>query len=315
MNLVGKLLIGGAASLLAANSAMAADVVVPVVVAPVVVTPVVPTISFAGAYMGTHIAVNFPFSFVYGVQFGYNFVRGNFLFGVEVETSHPSIAGPVVDATLSGRAGVVVADRAVIYGHAGIGTRIVVPSYSFGAGVEVAITPTMSLFAEYTRYRAMGGGFFAQQLTAGINYRPGGAGAYASTPGDWSGLYMGAAGGFTFGGIPLGNAGVQAGYNFDFGRFVAGMEVETAYWFTGSSLISAALNGRAGVDLGRVLVYGEVGIGSTFAFVPTLSLGGGAEFALNDRISVFGEANFNRVLGGGSLGTTVQGGINFRFGR
>lgn len=314
MKFVRNLLAGTAATVLMTGTAMAADVIYPTVpaAAPVVIAPA-PAFSFAGGYIGTHFAMSFPFGSIYGVQSGYNFVRGNFLFGVEVETSHIAILGPLVDASLNGRAGVVLGDRVLVYGQAGIGTRVVAPSFNVGAGIEVALSPRISMFAEYDRYYVIGSGFLDHQLVAGLNFHGDGAANVAS--GDWGGIYMGTAAGYSFAPVPFFNVGVQSGYNFDMGRLVFGVEVETTHTNGLGSIVNASLNGRVGVDLGRLLVYGEAGIGA-FIAQPIWTAGGGVELALTDRMSVFAEANIGRVIGGGgSFGTGIQAGVNFHFGR
>lgn len=116
-------------------------------------------------------------------------------------------------------------------------------------------------------------------------------------------------------------AGVQVGFNFGNGRFLAGIEGQIGGLHYGPEILWAvAANLRAGVVLGeRVLVYAEAGIGTTIApNIPFLTAGGGVEIALGDRLSIFGEGKAVFLQGGGGpnyIGTAVFAGINLHFGR
>ncbi len=129
---------------------------------------------------------------------------------------------------------------------------------------------------------------------------------------DWSGPYVGAYGGYVFG-VGWIQTGAQAGYNFDMGGFVAGIEGQLGAVWTLPGLIGEAnVNARAGVVLGDALLYGEAGVGVLFpGFVPTWNAGGGIEFAVTNDISLFGEAKALGFFGGGVFGVTVQGGLNW----
>ena len=132
MKLVRRFLLATAGLLAMGGSAFAADVVI---IPPAAPPPPVPVIApaFAGPYWGVFggygmsldLGVGSP---VVGTQFGYNFGSGNLRFGFEVETEtfQPAVLFPfpLFDATLNGRAGVVVNNRVFIYGQAGIGTLI-----------------------------------------------------------------------------------------------------------------------------------------------------------------------------------------------
>ena len=134
---------------------------------------------------------------------------------------------------------------------------------------------------------------------------------YAPTFG-WGGLYVGAYGGYTFGGTWI-SAGAQAGYNFVRGGLLAGVELQAGAAIAGGVAFEGWANARLGAILGsNVLVYGEaglgmLGLGGTFLW----SAGGGIEIALGQSISVFAEG---KALGdfGGCCAIVAQGGINWR---
>jgi opacity protein-like surface antigen len=114
-------------------------------------------------------------------------------------------------------------------------------------------------------------------------------------------------------------AGVQVGFNFGNGRFLAGIEGQIGGLHIGENVLWAvAANLRAGVVLGeRVLVYAEAGIGTTIdPNILFATAGGGIEVALGDRFSIFGEAKAVFLPDGpGFIGTAVFAGINLHFGR
>lgn len=143
----------------------------------------------------------------------------------------------------------------------------------------------------------------------------------------WTGAYFGAFGAFTFvteSETNFKNLGVIGGYDFQIGsRFVVGVNARTSIPSpvgVGAPLfinqLDANMNGRAGVLIGeRLLAYGTAGIGLTTGntFIPYMTIGGGAEFALNDRVHVFSEFTHARVLGGGGpIGNSIQLGVTLR---
>lgn len=136
--------------------------------------------------------------------------------------------------------------------------------------------------------------------------------AYAAPPPvqfSWAGPYIGAYGGIVF--SEWYQAGLQAGYNVVRGNFLAGIEAQAGAGIAGPVFLEGHLNARLGFVLGRILVYGEggvgyIGIGPEFLW----TAGGGAEIALGRSISVFGEAKFLNAFGGGNA-ILAQGGINW----
>jgi outer membrane immunogenic protein len=139
---------------------------------------------------------------------------------------------------------------------------------------------------------------------------------------DWTGFYAGASLGYgdidSNGGGLDGNGalgGVLAGYRFDFGNLVAGVEAD--YDVTNISLGGGAgdldsvarLKLQAGTELGRALVYGTLGAAQAKATVAGTGLsdtgyfgGVGMDYAITDRVSVGGELlkhKFNDFDGSG----------------
>jgi opacity protein-like surface antigen len=134
---------------------------------------------------------------------------------------------------------------------------------------------------------------------------------------DWSGLYIGAYGGAIVGGGPtVGQAGIQAGFNMVRGAFLAGLEAQIGAVFgAGGVAAEGDVNARLGAILGeRVLLYGEAGIGALTDFTTAVAFwtaGGGLEFAVGDRTSLFGEAKVLGAFSGGCCAYVFQGGLNF----
>lgn len=126
---------------------------------------------------------------------------------------------------------------------------------------------------------------------------------------DWSGFYAGAALGYgnvdSSGGVLDGYGalgGVLAGYRYDFGSTVAGIELD--YDTSDVDLNGGAdslddvarLKLMAGYEFGRALVYGTVGAAQANATVGGADLsdtgyfgGLGVDYAVTDRIGVGGE--------------------------
>ena len=141
----------------------------------------------------------------YGIGIGYDFQRGNAVFGIEAEASDSTIdecvAGVNVatdelcaeagrDLYVGGRIGVAVTPRTLLYAKAGYtnarirldyedGTAATAPDFSVGenldgarvgAGVEFAFNQNAYLRAEY-RYSNYEQGFDRHQAVAGIGFR------------------------------------------------------------------------------------------------------------------------------------------------
>ncbi len=130
-----------------------------------------------------------------------------------------------------------------------------------------------------------------------------------SIDGDWSGAYVGAQLGY--GDIDSNGAGldgngaiggVHAGYRADFGKFVAGAEldydVSDIELGAGAGTLDnvARIKLMGGIDLGRTLLYATAGAAYADATVGTTELsdngtfaGVGLDYAVSDRFTVGGE--------------------------
>ena len=167
-----------------------------------------PAYSWGGPYVGanlgyqwadaTHTGAN-PNGFAGGLQGGYNWQMGQFVYGVEtdlqVSGSDDTFASWKFSnpwfGTLRGRAGYAM-NNVLLYGTLGLaygGGKVEMGSYSesnthvgwtAGAGIEVGLTPNWSAKAEYLfvdlsdqHYVLFGGntGFESSILRFGVNYR------------------------------------------------------------------------------------------------------------------------------------------------
>jgi len=190
------------------------------------------------------------------------------------------------------------------------------------------------------------------------------ASSYAPTPAfSWTGFYVGGntgygTGSFTksgkaaFGSPSSGLLGLTAGYNYQVGQFVAGIEGDMdKAWLKSTSAStfgngrgyltsSGSIRGRVGYALDRALVYGTAGFAygnvkgslttSTPAFMSQnkiatgYNLGAGIEYAFTNNISAkaeylytsLGSKNYfngSNVVPTGLHYSTVRAGINYHF--
>lgn len=148
--------------------------------------------------------------------------------------------------------------------------------------------------------------------------------------GDWTGGYGGLSLGY--GNVDGGTLdsdgtlyGVHAGYDYDFGQFVMGGELE----YQGADIETPGLTVdditrvklRAGYDAGPALLYGVVGgarantnLGADNGYVAGL----GAEYKVTNNVSVGGEYLYHGFNDFNSTGTdldvnTVSARVNYRF--
>ncbi|MBN9304268.1 MAG: hypothetical protein BGO82_18000 [Devosia sp. 67-54] len=124
---------------------------------------------------------------------------------------------------------------------------------------------------------------------------------YSSPLFNFEGLYIGgSAGGALSGGTGYGTLGVVVGANFAVSDgIMAGVEFQgDAYWNSGFTAYDALALGRIGGFVSdNTMLYGDVGAGflnSSAAY----ALGGGAEMALTDQLSLRGDLQFIGAFGG-----------------
>lgn len=151
------------------------------------------------------------------------------------------------------------------------------------------------------------------------------------TGGDWTGAYGGLSLGY--GDFDAGNDssdgmiyGLHAGYDYDFGSFVLGGEVEYQehdFDSTGGldSDSTTRLKVRAGYDAGTTLIYGVAGgvqadtnMGSETGY----TVGVGAEYKVTDNVSLGAEYLYDDVSDVDGAGTDYSGNsisarVNYRF--
>lgn len=158
---------------------------------------------------------------------------------------------------------------------------------------------------------------------------------------DWTGPYIG---------VQLGNGwlsfeddgieteaddllyGVHAGYNFDFGNFVLGGEIDHDQADIAIDDVASLDNVtraklRAGVGFGQALVYGTAGAAHANATIGGVSesdtgyfYGAGVQYMLTDRVSIGGEVlqhewgDFGGVVPDGDVSaTTLSARVSMRF--
>jgi hypothetical protein len=109
----------------------------------------------------------------------------------------------------------------------------------------------------------------------------------------WAGPYIGVAGTYvTCPACSGAEIALRAGYDFTFGRFLAGANVEAFVATDGVIVVPGfEANGRFGAVLGeRVLAYVQAGVGYFTGFGSTyFTAGGGVAVALGSRASIYGE--------------------------
>lgn len=147
----------------------------------------------------------------------------------------------------------------------------------------------------------------------------------------WSGGYVGLQGGYGWTDVDVdvdfdpgfsdsfdangGFAGLYAGYNFQSGSFVGGIEADiNKAWIDETALVGpieadteldwfGSIRGRAGFAFDRALVFGTAGVAFASASADVLgesydlnytgwTIGGGAEYAVTDNITLRGEYRY-----------------------
>lgn len=192
-------------------------------------------------------------------------------------------------------------------------------------------TPALALAAFALAAPAFAGGYNTPVAEPVVTQAPV---VPVATGADWTGGYAGATLGYGWGQDALDGGddmtyGVFGGYNYDFGTFVLGGELE----YLGSELETGTnsldditrLKLRAGYDAGPALLYGVVGaayanadIGGTSYSDTGYSYGVGVDYALSDKINLGLEVlqnEFDEFDNSGSdlSATTVGARVSFKF--
>lgn len=165
------LVAGIAGSVMMATAASAADIQVVVPAAPpVVVVPVAPAFDWGGLYVGAYVAGPLD-GIEVGGQAGFNFVRGNFLFGAAAQVG-AAVGFQVLTVGGTARAGLLLGqqDRVLVFASAGAKLIPAGPSLWISAtgGVEIGIGERLSVFGEAGMI--VRGGAFLPAFRAGINF-------------------------------------------------------------------------------------------------------------------------------------------------
>jgi outer membrane immunogenic protein len=270
----------------------------------------------------------------FGAQAGYNYQWGNFVFGIEADATFSSLnfpdektgsfqplgtVRPRIGYDFNGfvmpyaTGGVAYARRISGQTFDGVSGSIHSFGYAFGGGAAVRINDQWSAFAEYLRMSLLEQEFTEQfkietnhsHLRIGVNYHPGEPSPISSyrqaQPPDWTGFHFGIHGGSASGRLfttdiegPL--VGGQAGYDFQFGRAVFGLESDLA--LLGAHGMSGGVQGDQAVDK---LGTARVRLGYDFSgFLPYVS-GGAAygSYSNTNSYSIFTQSLFGYVFGGG----------------
>lgn len=137
-----------------------------------------PGFDWSGFYGGIHGAAQFgdvsDDQYGLGVSAGVNAQFDFYLLGAEVAVE--GITGDVGDTTygqILGRAGLVVTDDVVIYAAGGYGIDLGPPDESdalVGGGVEMAVTNSLSVEAQYLHGFPLEGDNDKNQFTVGANF-------------------------------------------------------------------------------------------------------------------------------------------------
>ena len=132
---------------------------------------------------------------------------------------------------------------------------------------------------------------------------------------NWSGFYIGAHGGYGFGGGAFDDGpviGGQLGVNWQFGSFVLGAEGDGSFADLGASDVLGSIRLRGGIAFDRFLVYATGGVGFADFDDTGWVIGGGAEYALTDNVSA-GVEYLHYDFDGDDVGV-IRGRLNVKFG-
>ena len=281
--------------------ASAADLPVfqPIPLPPILTAPMPVAFNWTGFYVGGHGGWGFgqaPFvdGAVAGGQVGVQWDLDGFVVGAEADGSWVSWEGTNAVGTARLRGGFAF-DRFHVYATGGAALQESDLGWVVGGGLDYSFTDNWTAGAEYLYYEFDDGGA-ADVFRGRVNYLFGGlAGALQSTPlwpvsstpdgtFDWTGFYIGAHGGWSFVGGPGitdgYEVGGQFGVNRQWGKFVAGIEIDQGYVDWGAVTTAGSIRLRGGLAYGRFFPYVTAGMGIEDSIGWTA--GAGAEYALTD---------------------------------
>ncbi|WP_332692509.1 outer membrane protein [Devosia sp.] len=179
MNLFRKLALAALATTIPMGTALAADVITVPTSTPVEM-PIYENPGFdwngfyAGVYGSAQNGQTSGTQYGLGVQAGVNAQFDFYLLGAEVAVH--GLTGGVGETTygqILGRAGLVVTDDVLIYAAGGYGIDLGPPDESdalLGGGVELAVTDSISVEAQYLHGFPLNGGNAKDQFTVGANF-------------------------------------------------------------------------------------------------------------------------------------------------
>lgn len=130
---------------------------------------------YAGIYGGAQNGATSGTQYGLGVQAGVNAQFDFYLLGAEVAV-HGLTGGSVGDTSygqILGRAGLVVTDDVLIYAAGGYGIDLGPPDEQdamLGGGVELAVTDSITVEAQYLHGFPLTGGNAKDQFTVGANF-------------------------------------------------------------------------------------------------------------------------------------------------
>ncbi|WP_375450994.1 outer membrane protein [uncultured Devosia sp.] len=174
-----KLLLSMLVGMLPVGGAMAADVITAPATTPAPL-PVYqePAFDWSGFYAGVYGAAQFGSTsddqYGLGISAGVNAQFDFYLLGAEVAVH--GLTGDVGETAygqILGRAGLVVTDDVVVYGAGGYGLDLGAPDEDdilVGGGVELTVTDTISVEAQYLHGFPLSGDDDKDQFTIGANY-------------------------------------------------------------------------------------------------------------------------------------------------
>ena len=122
----------------------------------------------------------------------------------------------------------------------------------------------------------------------------------------WDGLYAGGYIGASSTSASALSVGGIVGYNFTSDNILFGAELQAGARFSSTSALEFQAVGHAGIPLSNDLaIYGLLGVG--YIGTPEVSFGGGVQFAIDNQMSLRGEAS---ILSSG--GARVTGALLFK---